>query len=316
MPRRSRSALQNRQETSIRSYSTRLCIDQRRRDFGDLSARHCDLRNLQVAAPAFVEVQSHPICLQAVEDALGLAVVGDLGDGLHDRNGWRPLPPIERKCSERYYGDSDTKPHQLSFAGTFFLLSYRKRSRARVGKGLQCEAHVRSMLESLFRVLRQTSRNHPLQTRGRSGRVLRDSRRIFLENGRHGFRRCLLAECWPPGHHLVENHAERKDVATSIGGSAAHLLRRHVTHGSQHMPRVGYLLHRRGRAAFACDRIELGQAEVEKLYSAIFGEEYVLRLEIAMNNSRSVGRRQALGDTAANVEHFAQRHRTMAEPLA
>ena len=39
-----------------------------------------------------------------------------------------------------------------------------------------------------------------------------------------------------PGHHLVDDRAERPDVAARVGLLALHLLRRHVLHGAQNRP--------------------------------------------------------------------------------
>ena len=78
----------------------------------------------------------------------------------------------------------------------------------------------------------------------------------------------------------------------------------------------GYLLHGHGRAAFACDRIKLSQAEVEDLHATVFGQKNVFGFEIAMNHSCRMGRRQTLRDAAARFQHLPNRHRTVPQPLA
>ena len=61
------------------------------------------------------------------------------------------------------------------------------------------------------------------------------------------------------------------------------------------------------RCGFGLD--QFGQAEVENLHPAIFGDEDVLRLEVAMNDSFFVRCRESVGDLHAVVNGFANRQR-------
>ena len=103
------------------------------------------------------------------------------------------------------------------------------------------------------------------------------------------------------GEHLVENRAKRKNVGARVGGFSAHLLGRHVAHRAQHSSRFGGDLHG-GRfvGQFGFRTRELGQTEVEDLGLSVIGDEQVLRLQVAMNNTFLVRRRQTPARSAAH----------------
>ena len=124
--------------------------------------------------------------------------------------------------------------------------------------------------------------------------------------------KCALAR-----DHLVENGAESKNIGAMINGFAAHLLGSHISRRSHDNPGES------GRTGdsqpFGISRglSQLGEAEVENLGSSIFGDEEILRLQIAVDDSFFVGRRQAgsnlhgviarlpRGDRSA-LQYFAQ----------
>ncbi len=54
--------------------------------------------------------------------------------------------------------------------------------------------------------------------------------------------------------------------------------------------------------------IELGQPKVENFEAAIFGDEYVFRLEVAVNDSGVVCGCKSVCQTHAEVEDFGQSH--------
>ena len=78
----------------------------------------------------------------------------------------------------------------------------------------------------------------------------------------------------------------------------AHLLGRHIARGAKDLAGFGECDSAEVSvcAAFgsrAASR-DLGQAEVENLYPAVLGEEYVFRLQVAVNDAFFVRRRQPL----------------------
>ena len=157
-----------------------------------------------------------------------------------------------------------------------------------------------------------------LHPRRRVGRKLRDRRWVFVQNRDHGFRRSWFAKRPFPRDHLVENCAERKDVRAVVGIPSAHLLRRHIAHGSHHHARFGFLRERNGSTVGRCNgsRDELGQAEVENLGPSILVEEQVLRFQVAMDDASFVRCRQTVRDLHAVVDGLAQRYRPAPEPVA
>jgi hypothetical protein len=60
---------------------------------------------------------------------------------------------------------------------------------------------------------------------------------------------------------------------------------------------------------------QLRQTEIEDLSPAIFGEKEVFGFEIAMDDSRVAGSRQATSDLFSNVQHFMQPHRAATETI-
>ncbi len=85
---------------------------------------------------------------------------------------------------------------------------------------------------------------------------------------------------------------KRKNIGAMVGRLSPHLFGRHVSDGPHHHAWVGRHLHRRRIAGVGVllGTGKLGQAEVQNLYTIVVGDEQVLRLEVAMNDTLVVRR--------------------------
>ena len=89
------------------------------------------------------------------------------------------------------------------------------------------------------------------------------------------------------GDHLVEQHAQREDVAAVVDGLAARLLGAHVAQGPEHEARL-----RLGERLHLGDAVlrlrlgleQLGEAEVEDLGVAVRRHDHVLGLDVAVHD--------------------------------
>ena len=141
--------------------------------------------------------------------------------------------------------------------------------------------------------------------------------RIFLQDGAHRVGSGVAMECSLAREHLVENRTEAEDVGAWVHGNATNLLGRHVTGGAHHSARFGGMgqgRQRGVRAAFGLS--QFGESEIEDLDAAIFGDEKIFRLQIAMNNSFFVGRGQSMRDLQGVIQGLAHRDRSATQPLA
>ena len=132
--------------------------------------------------------------------------------------------------------------------------------------------------------------------------------RLLFENGIHRLNRRVAFECAAAGEHLVEDAAERKDVAAMVDRLAAHLLGRHVAGRADHSSGRCPLLLRPGLGVLLIFfRSQLREAEVENLYAAIFRDEDVFGLEVAMHDALLVRGCQTVRDLNRVFDRFANR---------
>ncbi len=94
-----------------------------------------------------------------------------------------------------------------------------------------------------------------------------------------------------------------------------HLFWRHVARGAHDHP--GLSAHWHG--LFSCTALRVAhasEAEIENLRASVFRDQNIVRLQIAMHDSRRVRRRKAARDLGANVERLAQSEFGAAQSLA
>jgi hypothetical protein len=107
-------------------------------------------------------------------------------------------------------------------------------------------------------------------------------------------------------------------MSLRLGSLSAHLFGRHVADRAYNVPRMGLRLNADGFTVRTCcfGRIEFRQSEVENLEAAVFRQEDVVWLEVAMDDSGIVSGGQSAGQFHAVVQHLAQPHRAFTQAVA
>jgi hypothetical protein len=101
----------------------------------------------------------------------------------------------------------------------------------------------------------------------------------------------------PPRRHLVQHHAERKQVGAVVQSFSACLLGRHIGNRPHRSSRRGELVHADGSARRSCRplnhsivlRSEFRQAKIKNLGLAALGDKNIRRLYVAVHNAAGVG---------------------------
>ena len=114
------------------------------------------------------------------------------------------------------------------------------------------------------------------------------------------------------GGQLVEDHAQREDVAGERGRLAADLLRGQIARRAEEaLARLGEAELGRLVGAERAEPAEpAGQAEVEDLHDLLVADHHVLGLEVAVHDAGLVGGRHARGDLAGDREQLVERQRS------
>ena len=124
-----------------------------------------------------------------------------------------------------------------------------------------------------------------------------DRRRIRFEDAGDGRRIVGRLERPPPGHQLVQQHAERELIRTRVHRVAAQHFRRHVAGRAAHAPRPG----QHGEAVAV---LESREAEIDHLDAAVGGVHHVFRLQVTVDDPMCVRRRQSTRDVARYGQDF------------
>ena len=133
---------------------------------------------------------------------------------------------------------------------------------------------------------------------------------LLVGDGVHGVERRLALEGELGRDHLVEDDAQREDVAAPVELLAAGLFGAHVAERAH--DRAGDGLDAAagqgpgeidGQGGLVGDGLdELGQAEVEELGVAVPGDHDVVGLDVAVEDAGVVGLGQALGDLDGDLD--------------
>src|SRR5262249_12735507 len=110
------------------------------------------------------------------------------------------------------------------------------------------------------------------------------------------------------GQHFVQHRPDGEDVRSLIGWSSLRLLGGHVVRSAKHDTRRGK--HR----LVGTIHDGAGKAEVEQL-DAVFGEEDVRWLEVAMHDAAAVHRREGREYSARDLERLRNGQRTPTDSL-
>ena len=190
--------------------------------------------------------------------------------------------------------------------------------RAALRDPLELELHVVRGLEAVLGILRETRRDQAVERRRRHRHDRRRGRRAVLQDRADQARLALAVERLLPRRHLVEDRAEREDVAPRVGLAALELLGRHVLERPEDRPLLREVLrrgHRRqGRRAGAVRgrREDLRETEIQQLRAAL-REHDVPRLEVPVHDTLPVRLVERVGDLHPDRQELVQSHRPLRE---
>ena len=185
----------------------------------------------------------------------------------------------------------------------------------RLASGLRRSSRAATTARATFSWMSKTSSSVPeyrSDQRWLGGGLAQDSR--------HRLGGGLAGEGSLAREHLVQHEAEGEEVGAVVGHLAPDLLGGHVAHGADEGAGVGGGRGRAegieaGLADRAC-RLRPGESEVEQLHAAVRGEERVLGLDVAVDDSAVVGAGQALGEREGDLYGLSPGEPLAGDPLA
>ena len=178
------------------------------------------------------------------------------------------------------------------------------------------ERDVARRLEPVVGVFFETPPHELVESRRRRAAGHRHRRGVAVEDGRERVRPRASFESAPPAQHLVEHRPKGEDVRPRVCRPPAELLRRDVPRRPHPRPSVRLCPGRLLSAAVVRRLRQTREAEVEELDVSLADEEEVLRLQVPVDDTVRVRRREGLRDLATDLDRLADGHRTPREPLA
>ena len=178
---------------------------------------------------------------------------------------------------------------------------------------LQIEGQIARRLEALPRFLFQAVPDNAIESGRHIQSTLAQLGRIFLQDGVHGLDAGVALERAFSRDHFVENRAQAENVGVVVNGLPPHLLRRHVARRAHHRARLGGRGCGHGRALSGESGFTdglFGQSEVKNFDPAVFGDEDVVGLQIAMHDTFIVRRGKPASHLHRVVGHAALRQRS------
>jgi len=153
-------------------------------------------------------------------------------------------------------------------------------------------------LKAVLGFLFQTSPDDPIERRTYIRVRLSQLLGFFLENRRHRFGHRFATKSSSAGDHFVQHRSKRKEIGAMICCVTPHLFGRHITDCSHYNAGISDRFSRCVFRAVLFSRAvsELCQTEIQDFYAVIFGDEQVLGLKVAMDNSSFMGSRQTADD--------------------
>ena len=193
------------------------------------------------------------------------------------------------------------------------------RSHGRIRRqALQREREVAGRLEPLLGRLLEAAPDDPLEARRDDPVRERQVRRLLPEDRRDDVGARIAGEGLLPREQLVEDGAEREEVAPGVDATSPELLGRHVPHRPQDGSRLGGARRRLDPRPRAAGRfpLHLREPEVEDLEAPVLRDEEVVRLQVPMDDPFLVGGREAVRDLDRPVDRLAGRHPRPRDRLA
>ena len=158
----------------------------------------------------------------------------------------------------------------------------------------QCRAkicdHILGAAVTALRLFLHAAQDNPLQAH-RNLRIV-NARRYhhILQMGQCDGNGVISLKRHTPGYHLIHGHTKRINVASLITETSTGLFRRNIMHGAH------------GRGSHGLGRYCSCDAKIRHLHLAIFGDDHVLRLNVAVNDVLFMRRRDALRHLNGNAD--------------